>query len=59
MKKVLVILLIIVNSHPLSAQSIEDSLLEVINTAKEDSSKIDAATAWPVEASVAVCSTGL
>jgi hypothetical protein len=46
MKKLLFILLIIVYSHPLAAQSIEDSLLHVINTAKEDSSKIDAINAF-------------
>jgi hypothetical protein len=48
MKKLLFILLIIVYSHPLAAQSIEDSLLHVINTAKEDSSKIDAINAFPL-----------
>jgi len=46
MKKVLVILVIIVYSHPLSAQGIEDSLLRVINIAKEDSTKIDAINAF-------------
>jgi hypothetical protein len=47
MKKLLFILLIFVYSHPLAAQSIEDSLLRVINTAKEDSTKIDAINAFP------------
>jgi uncharacterized membrane protein len=46
MKKVLVILLNIVYSHPLTAQRIEDSLLHVIKTAKEDSTKIDAINAF-------------
>src|ERR1700692_4777341 len=46
MKKLLFILLVIVYSHPLAAQSIEDSLLQVINTAKEDSTKIDAINAF-------------
>jgi hypothetical protein len=46
MKKLLFILLTIVYSHPLAAQSIEDSLLQVINTAKEDSTKIDAINAF-------------
>jgi hypothetical protein len=47
MKKVLVILLIIVYSQPLTAQEIaEDSLLHVINNTKEDSTKIDAINAF-------------
>lgn len=47
MKKALTILFIVTCSQPIAAQGIaEDSLLNVINTAKEDSSKIDAINAF-------------
>jgi len=47
MKKVLVFLAIIAYFHPSIAQGIaEDSLLHIVNTAKEDSTKIDAINAF-------------